>query len=193
MTRLLVLRHAPTDWNAAALIQGRADRPLSEVGRDLARRWRLPPGWAGARCLSSPLDRAMETARLLGLAPEPDPRLTEIDWGAWEGRNLADLRAQLGAAMARNEAEGLNFRPPGGESPCDVQQRLRSLLEELAEATVAVTHKGVLRALYAIATGWTMRDEPRHKLRDGCAHAFRVETGARLVVDELNIPLASPT
>ena len=189
MTRLLVLRHAPTDWNAAGLIQGRMDRPLSKAGRNLARWWRLPPDWAGARCLSSPLGRALDTARLLGLSPEPDPRLTEMDWGAWESRNLAELRAELGEAMARNEARGLNFRPPGGESPRDVQERLRPLLEELAGGTVAVTHKGVLRALYALATGWTMREKPQHKLRDGCAHLFWVEAGARLAVEELNISL----
>jgi probable phosphoglycerate mutase len=38
----------------------------------------------------------METARLLGLEPEPEPRLIEMDWGAWEGRSLAALRAELG-------------------------------------------------------------------------------------------------
>jgi probable phosphoglycerate mutase len=189
MIPLLVLRHAPTDWNAAGRIQGRTDRPLGELGRQRVAAVRLPRGWNGAPCLSSPLSRAMETARLLGLDPAAEPRLIEMDWGAWEGRTLAELRAELGGAMAENEARGLDFRPPGGESPRDVQARLTPLLLSLTSPTIAVTHKGVLRALYAMATGWDMLAKPRHKLRDGCAHVFAVGQDATLALAELNIEL----
>lgn len=189
MTALLVLRHAPTDWNEAGLIQGRADRPLSEAGRLRVSTWRLPPAAKEVRCVSSPLLRAMQTARLLGLRPEAEPSLIEMDWGEWEGRSLAALRRELGGAMAENEAAGLDFRPPGGESPRDVQARLRPFLLSLTRPTVAVTHKGVLRALYALATGWTMRDNPETRLKDGCAHLFEVGPSGDVAVGELNIPL----
>ena len=99
MTRLLVIRHAATDWNEAGLIQGRTDRPLSEAGRAWASRARVPTGWEGVRCLSSPLVRAMETARLLGLAPEPEPRLIEMAWGEWEGARLAAVNKNLGSSL----------------------------------------------------------------------------------------------
>jgi probable phosphoglycerate mutase len=191
VTRLLVIRHGETDWNAAQLMQGRADRRLSEAGRASFRSVRLPPGWDGAVCLASPLQRAMETARLLGLDPVAEDRLIEMDWGEWEGRSLAELRAEEGEAMAENEAHGLDFRPPGGESPRDVQARLKPLLAGLATPTVAVTHKGVLRALYALATGWSMKEKPPDKLRDGCAHAFDVGADGAPAVAELNIPLRS--
>jgi probable phosphoglycerate mutase len=160
MIPLLVIRHAATDWNEARLIQGRTDRPLSAAGRAWASRARLPGGWADALCLSSPLDRAMETARLLGLDPRPEPRLVEMAWGDWEGRSLADLRVEFGDAMLANECRGLDFRPPAGESPRDVQGRLHPWLAELTEPAVAVTHRGVLRALYALATGWDMASKP---------------------------------
>src|SRR3546814_16815565 len=78
--------------------------------------------------------------------------------------------------MAANEARGLDFRPPGGESPRDVQDRLRPLLAELADAgedVVAVSHKGVLRALYALASGWDLRGKPATKLAAACAPAFQ--------------------
>lgn len=189
MTRLLVIRHGATDWNAAGLMQGRADRPLSEAGRASVSSARLPPGWDNAVCLSSPLRRAMETARLLGFDPTPDDRLIEMDWGEWEGRSLADIRAEQGEAMAENEARGLDFRPAGGESPRDVQERLKPLLAEIETPTIAVTHKGVLRALYALATGWSMKAKPPEKLRDGCAHAFDVGDDGVPSVVELNIPL----
>jgi broad specificity phosphatase PhoE len=191
MTPLLVIRHAPTDWNRLGLIQGRTDRPLDEAGRLAARAWRLPPGWAEAACLASPLRRAMETAALLGLSPAADARLIEMDWGIWEGRRLADLRAELGETMTSNEARGLDFRPPNGESPRDVQDRLRPLLRSLSSASVLVTHKGVLRPLYALASGWTMTGESPEKLRDGAAHAFTLSQGGALRVDRLNIPLES--
>ena len=74
----------------------------------------------------------METAVLLGLNPQPEPRLIEMAWGAWEGRRLSELRAELGDLMRENEERGLDFRPPDGESPRDVQNRVRPLLAEIA-------------------------------------------------------------
>jgi broad specificity phosphatase PhoE len=196
VSRLLVIRHAATAWNAAGRIQGRSDQPLSPAGRAAVAAWTLPPEVAGARWLSSPLVRARDTAALLhdGLV-EIEPRLIETDWGAWEGRTLADLRAELGAEMAANEARGLDFCPPGGESPRDLQSRLGPLLAELAarpETVVAVTHKGVLRALYAVASGWDLRDRPPIKLRDGCAQLFELAPGGQPRVARLNIPLDGP-
>lgn len=189
MIPLLILRHAPTDWNEAGLIQGHTDRPLSDAGREEIRGARIPEAWRGAQCLSSPLKRAMETALLLGLEPEPEPRLIEMAWGEWEGKQLDALRTELGAEMEENEARGLDFRPPGGESPRDVQTRLRPLLAQLSRRTIFVTHKGVLRALYALATGWTMRAKPPQKLLSGRAHAFEISGAGLLAVVELNISL----
>ncbi len=189
MNRVLVIRHGVTDWNAAGLIQGRTDRPLDTAARAALAALAVPRGWEGATCLASPLTRAMETATLLKLDPQPEPRLIEMAWGEWEGRRLVDLHAELGNEMTRNEARGLDFRPPGGESPRDVQERLRSLLRSLSGPAVFVTHKGVLRALYALATGWRMIEKEPDRLRDGCAHAFRIEADGMPAVEELNIPL----
>jgi probable phosphoglycerate mutase len=189
VTRLLVIRHGLTDWNEAGLIQGRTDRPLSEGGRAALRGMSVPDGWDQAACLSSPLIRAMETARLLGLNPAPEPRLIEMNWGEWEGKSLRELRAKLGEEMAVNEAQGLDFRPPGGESPRDVQERLRPLLAGLDGPAIAATHKGVLRALYALATGWDMREKPPHRLAEGCAHAFAINGSGVAAIEQLNMPL----
>jgi probable phosphoglycerate mutase len=191
MIPLLVIRHGPTEWNEEGRIQGRADPALSETGRNLLSRARLPPGWDGALALSSPLQRAIETARLLGLDTQHEPALTEMDWGAWEGRRLRDLRGELGADMALNELRGLDFRPPGGESPRDVQRRLRPLLAHLSGPTICVTHKGVLRALYSLATGWDMTGKPPDKLLDGHVHTFALGPTGRPVVQTLNIPLGT--
>ena len=169
MTPLLLIRHGRTAWNAAGRMQGRADIGLSAAGRAEVARWRLPPGWDGARWLVSPLRRARESAALLG-APNArvEPRLIEMDWGAWESRTAAELRADPAAGLALEEARGLDLRPPGGESPREVQARLGALAAELARdptPVVAVCHKGVMRAALALATGWDLRTRPPLRLR----------------------------
>jgi probable phosphoglycerate mutase len=189
---LALVRHMPTAWNAAGRLQGRADMPLDPAMRP---DWRIPSELAGFRWLSSPLRRAIETAGCLGLTDfAVEPRLTEMDWGAWEGRNLAELRASLGHAMAENEAAGLDFRPPDGESPREVQVRLAPLLAELARAgraTAAITHKGVIRAIYALAVGWEMRDKPPDRLSFTAAHLFRLNAAGTPTVERLDIVMGA--
>ncbi len=152
-------------------MQGRADLPLSPEGRAEVLQWHLPDAWRGARWRCSPLRRATETTALLTNRPvDIEPRLVEMDWGGWEGRTLAELRAEAPEAMAANEELGLDFRPPGGESPREVRARLDSLLTDLMdELMVCVTHKGVIRAALSLATGWDMRSKPPLRLGDDAA------------------------
>jgi broad specificity phosphatase PhoE len=172
--RFAVLRHAPTEWNRLGRLQGRADVPLDAAGCAAALTWRLPEEVAGWPCLTSPLRRAVETASLLGLDASPEPALIETDWGEWEGSRLADLRRQ-NPAVATLEAAGLDLVPPGGESPRQVQARLLPLLARLAARGVpalAVTHKGVMRALLSLATGWDMTGKPPIRLDWNSIHVF---------------------
>src|SRR5919201_6450575 len=153
MVLLAVLRHGDTAWSAEGRIQGRTDIALSDAGRAALRALRLPPVCGEMRVVTSPLARCVETATLIG-APDAarEARLAEMSWGAWEGRVLADLRAELGEAMRENEARGWDFRPDGGESPREVAARARAWLAEVAahgRPTLAVTHRGVIRAIFA--------------------------------------------
>ncbi|TWA84242.1 putative phosphoglycerate mutase [Azospirillum brasilense] len=193
MTDLIILRHGPTAWNAAHRLQGGIDEPLSDEGRARVATWKLPPDVLGYRWVASPKRRAWETARLLGLDPAPEPRLVEMGWGEWEGRLLEELRSS-GALTADRERMGLDFRAPGGESPRDVQNRLILWLAEVGAGGVptgAVAHNGVMRALYALATGWDMVGKPAHRLTDGCAHRFRVAEDGTPSVVAMNVPLAA--
>jgi probable phosphoglycerate mutase len=179
-------------------MQGRHDIPLSESGRAEVRSWRLPadlafPMASAMQWHSSPLRRAVETAQILsGAPPREEPALIEMDWGDWEGYDLDELRRRFGDAFTRNEAAGLDFRPPGGESPRDVRDRIVRWLGEIAargEPVVAVTHKGVLRAVLAAATGWDMMGKPPVRLQSGALHRFAVDTRGRISVVECNVPL----
>ena len=192
MSEILFIRHGPTEWNQDGKIQGRTDIPLSDDGKREVRSWQLADRFHSWSCFCSPLKRARQTASLLGL---PDPTLIdallEMEWGEWEGHTLESLRAIDPMAFRRNEDRGLDFRPPGGESPRDVRDRLSIWLSHLQADSlpaVVVCHKGVIRAAHSLATDWDMTDDPPQKLRDSCAHLYELKSGA-LRARELNIPL----
>jgi probable phosphoglycerate mutase len=184
--RILLIRHGRTVWNEQGRMQGRADLSLSPADRGQVQRWRLPEAWAAARWLSSPLRRATETAALLTEGPvDIEPRLIEMNWGAWEGRTLAELRTEAPEAMAANEARGLDFCPPGGESPREVRARFEALIADLAAErclsdVICVTHKGVIRVALSLATGWDMTSRPPLRLADDAALILHANATGRL-------------
>lgn len=182
--KVAFLRHGDTAWSAEGRIQGRSDIPLSKAGRAALRHLDVPDGM---RVVCSPLRRCVETAELLTDSPvRREPRLIEMSWGAWEGRRLAELRSELGDAMQANEARGWDFRPEGGESPREVLARLGSWLTEIEEPTLAVTHRGVIRAVFAAASGWDMLGKPPVKLDWSALHFFTIRDGVP-AIDRLNV------
>lgn len=192
-TNFLFVRHGPTLWNAAGRIQGHTDVPLSEDGRLQVKRKKIPPDYAGARWVSSPLLRAVQTANLLGCRePEIEPLLMEMHWGSWEGLTLDQLRNQLGKEMRDNENRGLDFKPQGGESPGQVRQRVQKWLSNVAATLVphvAVTHKGVIRATLSLATGWDMTGPSPVRLDWSCGHEFCVDGDGGISLHQANINL----
>jgi broad specificity phosphatase PhoE len=195
MTLLAVIRHGATAWNDARRMQGRQDVPLTKAARDFFAAREAPPELDGFAWTSSPLERARETAQLL--APDAplaiEPALIEMGWGDWEGATLAALRARHGDRFADVEDRGLDFQPPGGESPRMVQARLQPWLTRLGAAgrpTVAVTHKGVIRALLGLATGWDFLGKPPARLDWTAAHLFAIDPAGRPHLERANLPLA---
>lgn len=202
MISIALLRHGPTQWNAEGRLQGRRDTELSDSGREMIGDWRLPEPWAGAAIVSSPLQRCLDTIHILRTthgdlgSHSIDERFIEADWGTWEGRTLSDVRNEQGAAMAANEANGLDFRPEGGESPRDVQVRLLPALAELAqqrEDHLVVVHRGIIRAVYALATGWDMRTDPPDKLSRQALQVFTLSDDGHPAVADLNVRLTAQT
>ena len=192
MSLLALIRHGATDWNAERRLQGRADRPLSEAGRAAVRSWRLPPLLQEAVWASSPLARAHETAALLRSGCAVEQRLIEMDWGGWEGRTRQELLQEAGSEALDRNPLGRDFRPPGGESPREVIQRLKPWIAERARsggATVAVTHRGVIRALYAEATGWDMIGPPGEEFADGAAQLLLARTDGSVGLIRTNLEL----
>ncbi|MSO40843.1 MAG: histidine phosphatase family protein [Solirubrobacterales bacterium] len=119
-------RHGETEWTKSGQHTGTTDLPLTENGRDQARR--LGKRFEGVEfdlVLSSPLGRAQETARLCGLDPQPEERLREWDYGEYEGLTTKEIR--VGKPGWELWTDGC----PGGESLDDVVARLEPLIAEL--------------------------------------------------------------
>ena len=188
-----MLRHGTTDWNTAGRLQGRADPTLGAEARRTLAALRAPASLADAVWHVSPLARARETARLLGVEKvRVEPRLIEMDFGRYEGRTLTELRRTDGAAMAENEARGLDFLPPGGESPRQVQDRLRPWLRACASEGglhVAVSHKGVMRALLALAWGWDMVRKPPVRVDWSALQLYGLDELGEPWPEWVNLPL----
>lgn len=175
VTRILVVRHAQSVWNAEGRWQGNADPPLSADGEDQARRAGAtlaavlagraePVPVEGADRLgpvtsvwSSGLQRAARTAALVAQAigwsepPEVVPELREHDVGAWSGLTRPEIAARW-PGLIEAWVEGRLAVTPGGEPRSAFDARVRAGLTSLADRlgpglAVVVSHGGVLRAV----------------------------------------------
>ena len=194
MIDVAMVRHAVTLWNEAGRVQGQTDVALSERGRRSLTGRSLPARFATYQAYSSPLARAVETAAFLGLAtPVLDRRLVEMNWGEWEGKTRSSTAAADACGVARNEARGPDFRPPGGESPRELQARIvdwaRSVAGRRADV-LAITHKGVIKATLGLACDWDLTGKPPVRLDWSCVQHFRFDSeSGEFVLVEPNIPL----
>jgi len=172
MTRIALMRHFPTEWNDLHKLQGQTDIPLTEAARETLRELAIPPPWNAARIIASPLKRADETARILarGRPVALDPRLVEIAYGAWEGRRGVDLLADPASGYVHVEDAGWHHRPPGGESPWDVWERVRPALAEIAAdraPALLIVHRALMRVILARAWGWNYDSPEPFKIKRG--------------------------
>jgi broad specificity phosphatase PhoE len=154
---LLIVRHGESVANAEGRMQGQHDYPLSSAGQEQARllgRWLRRAGFQFDAVYSSPLTRALTTARALtaelGL-PEPElaPELSEIHAGSLQSLTRDQIAASHPGFMQRAVTELGDFSEYGGESYDQVQARVKSLLlrfqakhREAAHRILAVAHGG---------------------------------------------------
>ncbi len=159
MSKIYIIRHGQTDLNKKHILQGRVDEPLNEDGILQAK--------AAAALLesldvpidqvwSSPLGRAQDTARIVTGGDVPlrtDDRLLEMDYGPYEGTDLASPPEEIVTFFSDFEHQQA---PEGMEPLPDIVQRLGSFLEELRQnppegniliSTHAIAMKGALEYL----------------------------------------------
>lgn len=155
---IYLIRHGQTAGNKAHKLQGRAEIPLNETGKEQAEtaaKWFRDRNIRFDLVWSSPLGRAVETARIIdcGADIRIDQRLIEMDYGPYEGMDLKEPRPEV----LRFFSDFANIPEPEGMEPlAEVVKRMGSFLEEirpLAEkntiliSTHAIALKGALEYL----------------------------------------------
>ena len=137
---LYIVRHGTTTWNLLRKVQGIADIPLNEEGLRMAEE--TGKALEDVRfdlCYTSPLLRARQTAdRILRKRDIPvilEPRIQEINFGVWEGKQIRDEEGNLLEPDFLSFFESpLSFpRPENGENIEDVLQRTREFWEEVTK------------------------------------------------------------
>ena len=148
--KLLLVRHPPPEI-AAGLCYGRLDVPPRAAGvRPVAARI---VAHGVAHVWTSPARRCRAVAEATGLPMHIDPRLQELDFGAWEGRAWDGIPR---AALDTWAADPENFAPPSGESGAAILARVREVHAALLAADrdcAVVSHGGPLKLLAALLRG----------------------------------------
>jgi len=155
MTLLFFARHGETDDNANLVFQGQGGKGLNSRGRAQARR--LADRMKKARVttiLASDLERADETARIVGQACEVvhsvDPDLREVDVGLWTGKGheeIAELYPDEWAAWSA----GVDLRRGGGETYSELAQRIERAVAKIVamearDPILVVSHGGSIKS-----------------------------------------------
>jgi broad specificity phosphatase PhoE len=156
VTRLLLVRHGQSEWNAQGRWQGQADPHLSDHGREEARLAASALSGFGGIVFSSPLLRARETAEIISAHVSDgsvflEPDLREIDVGEFSGLTNDQIEQRMPDAWQMLRAGKLSAFP-GGEAREHFLQRVLGSLERIAthhpEADVlAVAHGGAIAAV----------------------------------------------
>ena len=149
---LYLARHGETEWTVSRRHTSHTDVKLTPTGEEQAHALGLLlAAVTFDRVLSSPMSRALETARLAGFEDiERYEALREYDYGQYEGLTSEEIRAK------RPDWDLFRDGCPGGETPADVAARVRPLLEEIAKADDTVLlfgHGHGLRILTATYLG----------------------------------------
>ncbi len=162
MTLLYFARHGETDDNARLVFQGQGGKGLNARGRAQARR--LAERMFKARVttiVSSDLERAEETARIVGLAcgvvHSADADLREVDVGQWTGKSHEEIAALYPEEWAA-WSTGLDVRRGGGETYTELAQRIERAVVRIAamdarDPILVVSHGGSIKSYVAKILG----------------------------------------
>jgi probable phosphoglycerate mutase len=177
---ILLTRHGETDLSEPDRYLGRRiPASLSDSGKEaalaLGKRLQSVPI---DRVISSPLERAQETAKLIvgdrALEVEVDERMIEFDYGGWEGMTTHDVSTKMPDEYALYDANPAIYRPGGGENGNQAGVRATALIDYLIEwwggegdrTVLLVGHSSINRVLLAAVTGVPMSDYRRRFLQD---------------------------
>ncbi|HOM06497.1 MAG TPA: histidine phosphatase family protein [Syntrophales bacterium] len=183
MMEIVLVRHGETLWNRQRRVQGVSDLDLTQEGRRqarlVARALRDAPIEA---VYSSPLRRALATAEIINetraLPVKRDPRLAEMDQGAFEGLAYEELMRCEQVFLERWIADPTAVRMPGGETLAEVQERAWEAYGEIAAAglnALVVSHSFTISALLCRLLGISLKDFRRVSVAPASVTILRIE------------------
>lgn len=170
--KIYFIRHGQTDWNVTGRFQGTRDIEINSVGRHQARLngmtlRRILNNPKSLNYISSPLSRARETMEIILQVLQlekntynTEKRLSEINFGTWEGRCAAELKNNAADLYNMRRADKMNFRPPMGETYGELSQRTISYINTVERDTVIVAHGGIMRVLSGYLLGLSVESIP---------------------------------
>lgn len=156
--RLYLVRHGESVCNVQSMLYGRTDCALTELGCEQARTvGEKLRGEPIARCISSPLIRAAETARLAlwdrDIPIELDDDLMEQDMGEWENQPFEEMMAKQPELLTAMLYDWTTTVPPGGESYQELRRRVEEVLARVTADdvnTMLVSHNGPLSTIMSV-------------------------------------------
>jgi probable phosphoglycerate mutase len=203
--KIYLFRHGETDYNKNKRMQGSADIPLNEYGRELAKvSGEALKDVVFDRVFCSPLGRAQETARLIlgekQVDIEIDQRLREIDAGPLEGTYFADARADENHPFHNFILRPEKYIPlPGGDSFEEVIQRGKEFFDEVilpleghCETILIVAHGAFNRGQLNRLLGISLEEYWKISLPNCAASILEVKDGELKVVTESTIYYETP-
>ncbi|WP_082207145.1 histidine phosphatase family protein [Corallococcus macrosporus] len=147
--QVVLVRHGETEWSRGGRHTGRTDIPLLESGREMGRLLGAPlKAWRFDAVYTSPLSRAADTCALAGYGDRAQPRadLMEWDYGDYEGRTGAEIRAE------RPDWTVWKNGVPNGETAAQVAARVDSVISDALRTdgdVLIFAHGHLLRVLAA--------------------------------------------
>jgi broad specificity phosphatase PhoE len=193
--RIVLVRHGETEWSRTGRHTGLTDIPLTHTGEFKAElAGRVLAGRRFDLVLTSPLARAVETARLAGFPDaEHDPRLVEWDYGVWEGLTTPEIEQRVGHAWTIWD-DGAPAGETPGESIAEVTARAQSLLDRVeplvraGQQVLMFSHAHFLRALTGTWIGGTAAGGRHFVLGTAAVSELGLEHDAPVVVGWNRIP-----
>lgn len=192
-TRIYLVRHAETTWNAEGRLQGTLDAPLSDRGRRQVERLIVTlRDVRFAAVYASPLERAYGTARALaaarGMRAVALDAFREMNQGEWEGRRIDEVAAEYGENLQMWRDSPAETRLPGGETLAEVARRATAAFGEVAarhpeETAVIVAHGGVNKTILLTLMGAPLGHHWRIRQGNACINVVDLDAGdARITI-----------
>lgn len=203
MTIMLLIRHGENDARKTRLVGRLPGIHLNQQGREQAEELaRLLADAPIQAVYSSPLERAVETARpiaaALNLQVEQLEELIEINYGEWQGRTFKQIRRSKFWRQVGQDPAGVRF--PGGETFLEAQQRAVAALERIAQGkdlVAVVTHADIILLALAHYLNMPLKDFHRLEIQPASISVIELKDGQSRIlhvnqVTRLELPQQKP-